>query len=78
MVSAVPDRRAGKCPSLDKFIALSLAPCRGDFLTTKEIFTEFCTVVALWTDGDSVDGQTSNLMKEKSFHKVRLQLIHLV
>ena len=71
-------RRAGKCPFLDKFIALSLAPCRGSFLTTKEIFTEFCTVVALWTDGDSVDGQTSHLMKEKSFHKVRLQLIHFV
>ena len=71
-------RRAGKCPFLDKFIALSLAPCRGGFLTTKEIFTEFCTVVALWTDGDSVDGQTSHLMKEKSFHKVRLQLIHFV
>ena len=71
-------RRAGKCPFLDKFIALSLAPCRGGFLMTKEIFTEFCTVVALWTDGDSVDGQTSHLTKEKSFHKVRLQLIHFV
>ena len=76
-------RRAGKCPFLDKFIALSLAPCGrggggGGFLTTKEIFTEFCTIVALWTDDDSVDGQTSHLTKEKSFHKVRLQLIDFV
>jgi len=64
-------RRGIKCPFLNRFIQSSLTPSEGHFLSTEAIFAEWKAAVEMWTDGDSVSGQTAHLMKEKSFHRVR-------
>ena len=63
-------KRRAKCPLLDKFIERALAPSEGNFLATEELFAEYQRLVALWTDGDSEDGQTKTLMKRNSFNRV--------
>lgn len=63
-------KRRAKCPLLDEFIERALASSEGNFLATEELFEEFQRLVALWTDGDSEDGQTKTLMKRNSFNRV--------
>ena len=63
-------KRRAKCPLLGKFIERALAPSEGNFLATEELFEEYQRLVALWTDGDSEDGQTKTLMKRNSFNRV--------
>ena len=37
------------------------------FVPTDEIFEDYCQAVALWTDGDSLHGQTKYLIKKAAF-----------
>ena len=41
------------------------------FVPTDETFEDYCLAVALWTDGDSLHGQTKYLIKKAAFYKVR-------
>lgn len=41
------------------------------FVPTDETFEDYCQAVALWTDGDSLHGQTKYLIKKAAFYKVR-------
>ena len=64
-------RRGTKCPFLRKYIRLGLAEgTEDDFVSSETIFQEYSAAVALWTDGDSVRGQTKYLMKKTAFLKV--------
>ena len=67
-------KRASKCPLLNKFIRESVAELKGKFITTHEIFEEYKNIVALWTDDDSVTGQTKYLVKQNSFNRVSMLL----
>lgn len=62
-----------KCPLLNKFLRLSVVhsvSSFSSFSSTENIFQEYCAVVALWTDDDSVCRQTAYLLKERSFQRV--------
>ena len=63
-------KRRAKCPLLKKFIEEALVPSEGNFLATEELFEEWKRLVALWTDGDTLNGQTKTLMKRNSFNRV--------
>lgn len=64
-------KRGTKCPFLSKFIRLALAEgTEDDFVASETIFQEYSSAVSLWTDGDSVRGQTKYLMKKTAFLKV--------
>ena len=63
-------RRAAKCPLLQKFTHLCLKEARGNFIPTQEIFESYESALALWTDEDSVRGQTSFLIKRRGFNQV--------
>ena len=41
------------------------------FVPTDEIFEDYNQAVALWTDGNSLHGQTKHLIKKAAFYKVR-------
>ena len=64
-------KRAIKSPFLDKFIRLSVVMAEEpNFLSSEEIFEEYERVVSLWTEEDSLHGQTKFLMKRGSFYRV--------
>lgn len=65
-------KRGTKCPFLKRFVSLALK--RGSketFVRSEEIFENYCQAVAVWTDGDSLHGQTKYLIKKAAFYKVR-------
>ena len=64
-------RRAAKCPFLQKFIRLALVYDAQNFVSTEELFNEYSRAIAIWTENDSLVGQTSLLMKKRAFFKVR-------
>ena len=64
-------KRGTKCLFLSKYIRLALAEgTEDDFVLTETIFQEYSAAVALWTDQDSLKGQTKYLMKKTAFLKV--------
>lgn len=67
-------RRGAKCPFLNKFISLAIDKDEYSFVATEEIFGEYSTAVALWTEGDSIHGQTKYLMKKRSFYKASAKI----
>ena len=65
-------KRAIKCPFLKRFVSLAVKQgSKETIVPTDKIFEDYCQVVALWTDGDSLHGQTKYLMKKAAFYKVR-------
>ncbi|KAL9961709.1 hypothetical protein ACROYT_G030706 [Oculina patagonica] len=63
-------KRGTKCPFLSKYIRLALAKgTKDDFVESETIFQEYAAAVAIWTDGDSLRGQTKYLMKKTAFLK---------
>lgn len=71
-------KRAVKCPFLGKFLRLAIEKGNGEFVATDEIFNAYCAAVAIWTDGDSTDGQTKYLMKRRAFYMVSLHTHALI
>lgn len=67
-------RRGAKCPFLDKFLSLAIAKEEESFVAKEDIFGEYTNAVALWTQGDSVHGQTKYLMKKRSFYKASAKI----
>ncbi|KAJ7391460.1 hypothetical protein OS493_018507 [Desmophyllum pertusum] len=64
-------KRAVKSLFLDKFIRLSVVMAEEpNFLSSEDIFEEYERVVSLWTDEDSLHGQTKFLMKRGSFYRL--------
>lgn len=65
-------KRAIKYPFLRRFVSLAVKQgSKETFVPTDEIFEDYCQAVALWTDGDSLHGQTKYLIKKAAFYKVR-------
>ena len=63
-------KRAAKCPFLTKFISLAVEKGKEEhFVATENVFEEYCAAVAVWTEGDSLHGQTKYLMRRTAFHK---------
>ena len=38
---------------------------------SEKTFEDYCQAVAVWTDGDSIQGQTKYLIKKAAFYKER-------
>ena len=69
-------KRAAKCPFLQEFILTSVALAEEtSFVSSEEIFKEYCRVVSLWTEEDSTRGQTQFLMKKGSFYRVSSKIL---
>ena len=63
-------RRGAKCPFLTRFVSLGVDKgTRDSFVSTSEAFEAYCAAVAIWTEGDSLHGQTKYLIKRKAFDK---------
>ena len=67
-------RQGAKCPFLNKFESLAIDKDEESFVATEDIFDEYATAVALWTEGDSIHGQTKYLMKKRSFYKASAKI----
>ena len=65
-------KRGAKCPLLVKFLSSCVEQSPGNFVSTAEIFEAYESAVRVWTDDDSVSGQTKFLMKRNSFNKVSI------
>ena len=63
-------KRGAKCPLLSKFMSFCVEEDSTNFVSTAEFYEAYETAVALWTDEDSVRGQTKFLMKRSGFHRV--------
>ena len=69
-------KRAVKCPFLQEFIIKCVALAdETSFVSSEEMFKEYCRVVSLWTEEDSVRGQTQYLMKKGSFYRISTKLV---
>ncbi|CAH3185234.1 unnamed protein product [Porites lobata] len=62
-------KRAAKCPLLSKFLNQCVTTEEGNFVSTSELFSAYETAVSIWTDDDSVHGQTKFLMKRSAFNR---------
>lgn len=65
-------KRGAKCPLLVKFLSFCVEQSPDNFVSTAEIFEAYETAVRVWTDNDSVSGQTKFLMKRSGFNKVSI------
>ena len=65
-------KRGAKYPLLVKFLSSCVEQSPGNFVSTAEIFEAYESAVRVWTDDDSVSGQTKFLMKRNSFNKVSI------
>lgn len=64
-------KRGAKCPLLSKFFSLCVEAADDEsFISTAECFEAYESAVSLWTDGDSIHGQTKFLLKRSGFNKV--------
>ena len=63
-------KRGAKCPLLEKFVSSSLEEEGRNFIPTAVMYEEYEGAVYLWTDEDSVRGQTKFLMKRSGFNRV--------
>ena len=57
-------RQAAKCLFVKKFLAYE----PGSFVSTEELFISYSEAIALFTEDDSLMGQTSYLMKKRAFY----------
>ena len=65
-------KRGTKCPFLRRFVTLAVKQGSNEtFVSSEKIFEDYCQAVAVWTDGDSLHGQTKYLIKKAAFYKVR-------
>ena len=65
-------KRIIKCPFLRRFVSLAVKQgSKETFVPTDEIFEDYNQAVALWTDGNSLHGQTKHLIKKTAFYKER-------
>ena len=65
-------KRGTRCPFLRRFVSLAVKQRINEtFVPSEKIFEDYCQAVAVWTDGDSLHGQTKNLIKKAAFYKVR-------
>ena len=65
-------KRGTKCPILRGFVTLAVKQGSNEtFVPSGKIFEDYCQAVAVWTDGDSLHGQTKYLIKKAAFYKVR-------
>lgn len=68
-------KRGTKCPFLKRFITLAVAKGNEEsFVPTEDIFREYCAAVAVWTEDDSLHGQTKYLMKKAAFYKASIKV----
>ena len=65
-------KRATKCPLLTKFLSRCVTSAEGNFVSTSELFSAYETALSIWTDDDSIHGQTKFLMKRSSFNRVSI------
>jgi len=68
-------KRGAKCPLLTKFLNQCVTVDANHFVPTSEIFSAYETAVSIWTDEDSVVGQTKYLMKKSAFNRVSWQWV---
>ena len=55
-------------PFLETFLRQSVVQAgESNFLSSMEIFDEYCRVFSMWTEEDSAHGQAEHLMKKRSF-----------
>ena len=65
-------KRGAKCPLLEKFLSECVEEDVGQFVATSDIYEAYGSAVSVWTDGDSVNGQTKFLIKKSGFNKVSI------
>jgi len=65
-------KRGARCPLLVKFLSSCVEQSLGNFVSTAEIFEAYESAVRVWTDNNSVSGQTKFLMKRNSFNRVSI------
>ena len=65
-------RRGAKCPLLVKCLSSCVEQSPGNIVSTAEIFEAYESTVRVWTDDDSVSGQTKFLMKRNGFNRVSI------
>lgn len=65
-------KRGAKCPLSKKVLTEWVKSNTESFISTCNIFEVYENEVYLWTDGDSVQGQTQFLMKKSAFNHVSL------
>ena len=65
-------KRAAKCPLLTKFLSQCVTSAEGNFVSTFDPFLAYETALSIWTDDDSVRGQTKFLTKRSSFNRVSI------
>ncbi|KAL9961317.1 hypothetical protein ACROYT_G030231 [Oculina patagonica] len=63
-------KRGSKCPFLERFLDEVIDTEQRNFLSSENIYQEYARLVALWTHGDSVSGQTKHLMKKATFFRL--------
>ena len=63
-------KKAAKCPLLSKFLNQCVTTEEGNFVSTSELFSAYETEVSIWTNDDSVHGQTKFLMNTSAFNRV--------
>ena len=67
-------KRKTKCPLLTKFVRQCTTKTESSFVSTHELFLAYETAVSIWTNEDSVRGQTKFLIKESTFNRVSQEL----
>jgi len=65
-------KRGARCPLLVKFLSSCVEQSPGNFVSMAEIFEAYESAVRVWTDNNSVSGQTKFLMKRNSFNRVSI------
>ena len=60
-------KRGTKYPFLRRFVSLALKQGSNEtFVASEKIFEDYCQAVAVWTDGDSLHGQTKYLFSSEN------------
>ena len=65
-------KRATKCPLLTKLLSGCVTSAEGNFVSTSALFSTYETAVSIWTDDDSVHGQTKFQMKRSSLNRASI------
>ena len=55
------------CPLLKKFVNECLLFEEDKFVTCEDLFAQYKSVMEVWTEGDSLNGQTKSIMKKRAF-----------
>ena len=68
-------KRAAKCPLVSKFLNQCVTTEEGNFVSTLELFSAYETAVSIWSDDDSVHGETKFLMNRSAFNRVSSKVL---